>query len=51
MLMIVLALGPALLAVGWWAMKTLTDTAVFIVVLGIAAVIPLVFRAIKARHT
>ena len=50
-LLIVLALGPPILAAGWWAMKTLTDTAIFIVVLGIAAVIPLVFRAIKARST
>ena len=50
-LMIVLALGPPILAAAWWATKTLTDTAVFIVVLGIAAAVPLFFRAVKARHT
>jgi len=49
--MIVMALGPIVLAAGWWAMRTLTDTAVFVVVLGIAAAIPILFRAIKARHT
>jgi hypothetical protein len=37
------------LAAGWWAMKTLTDTAVFIVVLVVAAAIPLFYRAVKAR--
>ena len=50
-LLIVLALGPPILAAAWWATKTLTDTAVFIVVLGIAAAVPLFFRAVKARHT
>jgi len=50
-LMIVLVIGPPILAAGWWAMRTHTDTAVFLVVLVIAAVIPLFFRAVKARFT
>jgi hypothetical protein len=48
-LLIVLGVAPMVIAAGWWAIKTLTDSAVFFVVLGIAAGIPLVFRAIKAR--
>jgi hypothetical protein len=48
-LMIVLAVMPPLLAVGWWAMRTSTDTAIFVVVLGIAAAIPLFYRVVMAR--
>ncbi len=49
-LIILIAILPPILAIGWWATKTVTDTAVFVVVLGVAIAIPLLFRAVKERH-
>jgi hypothetical protein len=47
-LLILLAVLPPLLAVGWWTVKTLPGTAGVVIAIGAAAVFPLMLRKARA---